>query len=50
MRKYIFLLVINFLIVSFVNIFAIDYERFVLDNGLEVYAIQDNFSPNANVF
>ena len=49
MRKYIFVFVIC-IVGSFINIFSIDYERFILDNGLEIYAIQDNFSPNANVF
>lgn len=30
--------------------FPIEYQRFVLDNGLEVYSIQDNSTPISTVF
>ena len=35
---------------KFIDIFASNYERFILDNGLEVYAIQDELNPISNVF
>ncbi len=50
MKKLIFILAISILFGNITNIYASNYERFILDNGLEIYAIQDNYTPNANVF
>ena len=50
MKKFIFVLVLSIFLGKFIDTFALNYERFILDNGLEVYAIQDELSPISNVF
>ena len=50
MKKFIFILILSIFLGKFIDIFASNYERFILANGLEVYAIQDELSPISNVF
>ena len=50
MKKFIFVLILSIFLGKFIDTFALNYERFILDNGLEVYAIQDELSPISNVF
>ena len=50
MKKFIFILILSIFLGKFIDIFASNYERFILDNGLEVYAIQDELNPISNVF
>ena len=42
MKKFIFVLVLSIFLGKFIDTFALNYERFILDNDLEVYAIQDD--------
>ena len=50
MKNLKFYLCVLFILEFGLNLFSIEYERFVLDNGLEVYSVQDNSSPISNVF
>lgn len=50
MKKFIFIFALSIFLGNFIDIFGSNYERFILDNGLEVYAIQDELSPISNVF
>ena len=46
--KFCFCLFLIFLL--FDNIFSVEYQRFILDNGLEIYSVQDNSTPISTVF
>lgn len=50
MKKFIFIFALSIFLGNFIDIFGSNYERFILENGLEVYAIQDELSPISNVF
>lgn len=48
MKKILILLFTIFCITNF--LFSNEYQRYILDNGLELYVIQDNTNPNSTVF
>lgn len=50
MKNLKFYLCVLFILEFGLNLFSIEYERFVLDNGLEVYSVQDNSTPISTVF